>query len=141
MKAEIKGVDFMIYENNEEKRSTIWRTILTVSSVVIIIIAIFFIAKLFTGNPLEGSWVSEGSGDVIEISDENMIIRPEEGGQTVEVKCDVDTKTKILTVGDVGSADSDIIQPGTYDYNVEQDTLTLTEREYGDQLVFIREQE
>ena len=67
----------MIYENNEEKRSTIWRTILTVSSVVIIIIAIFFIVKLFTGNPLEGTWVSEGSGDKIEITDDNqMIIRP-----------------------------------------------------------------
>ena len=56
MKTELKGVEYMIYENNEEKRSTIWRTILTVSSVLIIIIAVFFIVKLFTGNPLEGTW-------------------------------------------------------------------------------------
>ena len=130
----------MIYENNEEKRSTIWRTILTVSSVVIIIIVIFFIAKLFTGNPLEGTWVSEGSGDMIEITDDNqMIIRPEEGDQSTEIRCNVDTKTKILTVAE-GPVDSDIIQPGTYNYNIEQDTLTLTEREYGEQLVFVREQ-
>ena len=33
----------MIYENNEEKRSTLWRTVLTVSSVLIIIIAVFFV--------------------------------------------------------------------------------------------------
>ena len=122
----------MIYENNEEKRSTIWRTILTVSSVVIIIIAIFFITKLFTGNPLEGTWISEGTGD--------MIIRPEEGDGFTEIRCSVDTKTKILTVAG-GPLDSDIIQPGTYNYNIEQDTLTLTEREYGEQLVFVREQE
>ena len=131
----------MIYENNEEKRSTIWRTILTVSSVVIIIIAIFFITKLFTGNPLEGTWVSEGSGDKIEITDDDqMIIRPEEGDQFTEIGCNVDTKSKILTVAE-GPLDSDIIQPGTYNYNIEQDTLTLTEREYGEQLVFVREQE
>lgn len=131
----------MIYENNEEKRSTIWRTILTVSSVVIIIIAIFFIVKLFTGNPLEGTWVSEGSGDKIEITDDDqMTIRPEEGDQFTEIGCNVDTKSKILTVAE-GPLDSDIIQPGTYNYNIEQDTLTLTEREYGEQLVFVREQE
>ena len=131
----------MIYENNEEKRSTIWRTILTVSSVAIIIIAIFFIVKLFTGNPLEGTWVSEGSGDKIEITDDDqMIIRPEEGDQFTEIGCNVDTKSKILTVAE-GPLDSDIIQPGTYNYNIEQDTLTLTEREYGEQLVFVREQE
>ena len=131
----------MIYENNEEKRSMIWRTILTVSSVVIIIIAIFFIVKLFTGNPLEGTWVSEGSGDKIEITDDDqMIIRPEEGDQFTEIGCNVDTKSKILTVAE-GPLDSDIIQPGTYNYNIEQDTLTLTEREYGEQLVFVREQE
>lgn len=132
----------MIYENNEEKRSTIWRTILTVSSVIIIIIAVFFIAKLFTGNPLEGRWVSEGSGDTIEITDDgSLIILPEEGGQAVEIRYDVDTRTKVLTVGSEGEVDSDIIQPGTYSYNIEQDILTLTEREYGDQLVFMREQE
>lgn len=132
----------MIYENNEEKRSTIWRTILTVSSVIIIIIAVFFIAKLFTGNPLEGRWVSEGFGDTIEITDDgSLIILPEEGGQAVEIRYDVDTRTKVLTVGSEGEVDSDIIQPGTYSYNIEQDILTLTEREYGDQLVFMREQE
>ncbi len=131
----------MIYENNEEKRSTIWRTILTVSSVVIIIIAIFFITKLFTGNPLEGTWISEGTGDMIRITgDDQMIIRPEEGDGFTEIRCSVDTKTKILTVAG-GPLDSDIIQPGTYNYNIEQDTLTLTEREYGEQLVFVREQE
>lgn len=132
----------MIYENNEEKRSRIWRTVLTVSSVLIIIIAVFFIVKLFTGNPLEGTWVSEGSGDTIEITDDNeMYIHPEDGGEYTVIRCNVDTKTKVLTVGGEDAVDSDIIQPGTYNYNVEQDTLTLTEREYGDQLVFMREQE
>ena len=43
----------MIYENNEEKRSTIWRTILTVSSVVIIIIAVFLSRNFLRGTRLK----------------------------------------------------------------------------------------
>ena len=70
----------MVFKNSEEKRNTAWRTVMTVSSVLIVIIAAFFIVKLFTGNPLEGTWVS-----------------------------------------------------------IENDILTLTEREYGDQFVFERE--
>ena len=92
-------------------------------------------------NSLQETWVSEGSGDKIEITDDDqMIIRPEEGDQFTEIGCNVDTKSKILTVAE-GSPDSDIIQPGTYNYHIEQDTLTLTEREYGEQLVCVREQE
>ena len=49
----------MIFKNSEEKRNTAWRTVMTVSSVLIVIIAAFFIVKLFTDNPLEGTWVSE----------------------------------------------------------------------------------
>ena len=36
----------MIYENNEEKRNTLWRTVLSVSSVIIIIIVVFFVVRL-----------------------------------------------------------------------------------------------
>ena len=130
----------MIYENNEEKRSTLWRTVLTVSSVLIIIIAVFFIVKLFTGNPLEGKWTSEATGGTIEITDKDeLIIQPEDQ----ESSTIVDKKSKTLTVGLSGEGPLDpeiemIIGTGSYNYNVEQDTLTLTEREYGDQFVFER---
>ena len=132
----------MIYENNEEKRSTIWRTILTVSSVLIIIIAVFFIVKLFTGNPLEGTWVDEDSGNVLVIRDDGELsLTPADPNGTTEAftaECDVDTKTKVLTVRTENDAYAEGALSGTYSYNVEQDTLTLTEREYGDQLVFVR---
>ena len=140
MKAERKGVDLLILGNNEEKRSTLWRTVLTVSSVLIIIIAVFFIVKLFTANPLEGAWVSDDSGAVLIIRDNGeLTLDPGEGKEVYTAVCSVDTKTKILTVRSEGTEYAEGILEGTYDYNVEQDTLTLTEREYGDQLVFIRE--
>ena len=89
----------MIYENNEEKRSTLWRTVLTVSSVLIIIIAVFFIVKLFTGNPLEGKWTSEATGGTIEITDKDeLIIQTEDQESSTIVRGFVDKKTKTLTV-------------------------------------------
>ena len=130
----------MIYENNEEKRSTIWRTILTVSSVLIIIIAAFFIIKLFTGNPLEGTWISEDSGAVLEIGDDGeLTLKEAESGEVQNLNYSVDTKTKIFTV-QTENAYTEGILSGSYDYSVEQNTLTLTEREYGDQMVFERSQ-
>ena len=132
----------MIYENNEEKRSTIWRTILTVSSVLIIIILVFFIVKLFTGNPLEGTWVDEDSGNVLVIRDNGelslILSESDDTDETFTAEYDVDTKTKVLTVRMENDVYAEDTLSGTYSYNIEQDTLTLTEREYGDQLVFVR---
>ena len=132
----------MIYENNEEKRSTIWRTILTVSSVLIIIILVFFIVKLFTGNPLEGTWVDEDSGNVLVIRDNGelslTLSESDDTDETFTAEYDVDTKTKVLTVRMENDVYAEDTLSGTYSYNIEQDTLTLTEREYGDQIVFVR---
>ena len=130
----------MIYENNEEKRSTLWRTVLTVSSVVIVIILIFFIVKLFTGNPLEGSWGSEDSGAVLVIGDDGEVTLTgdAEDEENTPMSYTVDTKNKIFTVY-TDSAYAEGVLSGSYDYNIEKDTLTLTEREYGDQMVFTRE--
>lgn len=132
----------MIYENNEEKRNTLWRTVLTVSTVVIIIILIFFIVRLLTGNPLEGTWVNEDSGAVLEIRDNGEVLLTEtesgDGEEGISMKYTVDTKTKIFTVH-TDSAYAEGILSGSYDYNIEKETLTLTEREYGDQIVFTRE--
>ena len=130
----------MILKNNEEKRSTLWRTVLTVSSVLIIIIAVFFVVKLFTGNPLEGTWVSEDDGSVLEIleSGEVTLSGAEDGADEAEhMTYTVDTKTKIFTVHS-DSAYSEGMLAGSYDYNIEGGTLTLTEREYGDQMIFER---
>ncbi|HJA06146.1 MAG TPA: hypothetical protein H9798_03210 [Candidatus Mediterraneibacter pullicola] len=131
----------MIYENNEEKRSTLWRTVLTVSSVIIIIIIAFFIVKLFTGNPLEGTWVNEDSGSVLEIRDSGKAVltevADEKSEDSISMTYNVDTKTKIFTV-QTDSAYAEGVLSGSYDYNLEGDTLTLTEREYGDQIVFMR---
>lgn len=130
----------MILKNNEEKRSTLWRTVLTVSSVLIIIIAVFFVVKLFTGNPLEGSWLNEESGETLLIGDDGQLtVTPaDSASEAFTADYTVDTKTKVLSVESEGGYSESVLY-GTYNYSVEQDTLTLTEREYGDQLVFVRQ--
>ena len=47
-----------IAKSNEEKRSMAWRIVISTASVLIILIGAFFLFKMFTGNPLEGTWKS-----------------------------------------------------------------------------------
>lgn len=146
----------MIFKNSEEKRNTAWRTVMTVSSVLIVIIAAFFVVKLFTGNPLEGTWVSEDDGIRMEVRGDDSVvithINGEEDGDSFTLDGSVDTENKTFTVqlssdsvrGNMEEAtdlseDNQDPFDGTYSYSIENDTLTLTEREYGDQIVFERE--
>ena len=146
----------MIFKNSEEKRNTAWRTVMTVSSVLIVIIAVFFVVKLFTGNPLEGTWVSEDKGIRMEVRGDDCVvitrINGDEDGDSYTLDVSVDKKNKTFTVQlnndsvrentdntAVLSEDDQDPFGGTYSYSIENDTLTLTEREYGDQIVFERE--
>ncbi len=149
----------MFAKNDEEKRSRLWKTVMTVSTVLIIIIAAFFVIKLFTSNPLEGTWIHEDSGLILTIQGEDTVSIewPEEfDGAKVKVpmECSVNKDMKILTLStqesdiqkaakDVGESvsQSDIQAAaeslqGNYDYSIEQKQLILTEREYGEQLIF-----
>ena len=146
----------MIFKNSEEKRNTAWRTVMTVSSVLIVIIAVFFVVKLFTGNPLEGTWVSEDNGIRMEVRGDDSVvitrINGDEDGDSYTLDVSVDKENKTFTVQlnndsvrentdntAVLSEDDQDPFGGTYRYSIENDTLTLTEREYGDQIVFERE--
>ncbi len=147
----------MIAENDEKKRSKLWKIAMAVSTALIIFIVIFFGIKLFTSNPLEGKWVNEGSGLIMQIRGNGSasIEWPDENEEdaVAELQYKVDLKSKIFTLYQGGenetvqeldeiSAESGFgteTMEGTYDYSLEQGELTLTEREYGDQMVFARE--
>ena len=123
----------MFAKNDEEKRNRLWKTAISVSTLVIILIAVFFVIKLFTSNPLE----EFESADV-----------------KVSVECSVDTDMKVITLHtdaaelqkaaeesgvDTAKLDTALQKlDGTYEYNLEQKELTLTEREYGSQMTFTK---
>lgn len=117
----------MILENNEEKRSTLWRTIVAISSILIVIVAVFFVTRLFVGNPLVGTWVSEDSGEVIKIESNGKVTLTDEDKKSFEtVQSEVDTKTKVFTIHTEDTQAEGLLS-GTYDYSIEKDTLPLTD--------------
>lgn len=152
----------IIAKNDEEKRSKVWRFVIVATTIVIILIVGFFITKLFTGNPLEGTWRSEDNNLTLTISGKNSLtVKWDELFEETNVKVkldytlDKDAKTITVKVDEsflekaVEKSEGDFTKDNlkislsklatTFDYSVEREMLILTEREYGEQLVFIRE--
>ncbi|CDA13617.1 uncharacterized protein BN537_00995 [Firmicutes bacterium CAG:212] len=150
----------MLAKNDDHTRSIIWRSVMSVTSVIIILIAVFFLVRMFTMNPLEGTWDYEDSDLIMTIKGNNTAIIkwPDEfdGNQiAVSMDYDIDSKTKTFSLrlntdavkkaADSEGISEDVITQaldrldGTYDYNMEQNQLTLTDREYGSQLIFEKE--
>ena len=152
----------MIAKNDEAKRSQIWRIVMTVSSVLIIVGVILLLMKLFTTNPLEGEWADEdGSFDMSISKDGTMVFSlsdaEEAAGMNVAMKYTLNKDEKTITISpdeagykkladktggqyteeEIRQALSSVIT--TFDYSVDREQLTLTEREYGEQLVLIKE--
>ena len=150
----------IIAKNNEEKRSKIWRIVTLGSSALIVIIAIFLVTKLFTSNPLEGTWADEDGRYRLKIENGgNITVAIPDMGKDAGVKMEytLDKKSKIITIkGDdekiqefLELSDKDYVEEEvmntldsirtTFSYSVDQERLTLTEREYGEQMMFVKE--
>lgn len=151
----------MIAKNDERKRNILWRVTMSVSSVLVILIAAFFLIKMFTGNPMEGKWANEDSDLVMEVKGNGtaVIQWPEEfdGAEVaVRMQYSIDKESKIFSLHVDEAEVKDVVEnskgavttnsldsamgylEGSYDYNIERNQLTLTEREYGEQMVFAK---
>ena len=148
----------MIAKNDEVKRSQIWRIVMTVSSVLIIVGAVLLLMKLFTTNPLEGEWTDE---DMSISKDGTLVFTIPEAEEAASVDVDMrytlNKEEKTITImadesgfqkladQSQGQYTEDEIRNAlksvvtTFDYSVDQERLTLTEREYGEQLVLVKE--
>lgn len=151
----------IIAKNDEAKRSKIWTVVTLVSSVLIVLIAVFLLTKLFTTNPLEGTWEDEDGNYVLSIKGNNSltvnvpalaedydtdikmdyVLDKDEKTVTIkmnesEVKKAVEQSDGMLTEETLDNALSSVTT--TFGYSVDGDTLTLTEREYGEQMVFTK---
>lgn len=135
---------------------------MTVSSVLIIVGVILLLMKLFTTNPLEGEWADEdGSFDMSISKDGTMVFSlsdaEEAAGMNVDMKYTLNKDEKTITImadesgfqklaeqsqgqyteEEIRNALKSVVT--TFDYSVDQERLTLTEREYGEQLVLVKE--
>ena len=149
----------MIANNDEAKRSKIWMIVTAVTSVLIVIIAIFLLTKMFTGNPLEGKWADEDGNMKIDIRrDGQMTVTLPASGEgtdtevpmtytlnkeskTISIQQD-DTKIQEIAEQSDGQYTSETLKNAlqsigtTFEYSIDNGTLTLTEREYGEQMMF-----
>lgn len=131
---------------------------MTVTTVIIIIVAAFFVIKLFTANPLEGKWMHEDGGLFLTIKgkDTAQVTLSDTGDKkafaTMTYSLDKETKTVTLQAEDLAASKSSkgkeqtdkskklqlavSSMEGTYNYSIDKNKLTLTDSEYGAQMVF-----
>lgn len=149
----------MIANNDEAKRSKIWIVVTAVTSVLIVIIAIFLLMKMFTGNPLEGSWTDEDGNMDLKIgrNGQMTVILPASGdgeetqvpmtytlskeSKTISIQED-DNKIQEIAEKSNGQYTEETLKNAvqsigtTFEYSIDGGTMTLTEREYGEQMMF-----
>lgn len=149
----------MMRQKDEEKRSKAWTIIMLVSSVLIILGIVFFITKVVVSNPLEGEWYSKANGYHLDVEDDNEVTLQGTFNGTymeIDLQYKIDKSEKIISIkpnaesyADAAEESKGDITPGeldelltdftvSYNYSLENDTLTLTEREYGEQYIFTR---
>lgn len=135
---------------------------MTVSSVLIILIAVYLLTKMFTSNPLEGKWVDEDGNYILNIKNNGSmeVTIPEiaEGTKVnVAMGYSLDKDEKTISIMEDEAVLQELAEDSdglynvetlenalgmittTFDYSVDRDQLTLTEREYGEQMVFVKE--
>lgn len=149
----------MIANNDEAERSKIWTVVTAVTSVLIVIIAIFLLMKMFTGNPLEGSWTDEDGNMDLKIgrNGQMTVILPASGdgeetqvpmtytlskeSKTISIQED-DNKIQEIAEKSNGQYTEETLKNAvqsigtTFEYSIDGGTMTLTEREYGEQMMF-----
>lgn len=151
----------IIAKNDENKRSTLWMAATIGSSVVIILIAVYLLTKLFTSNPLEGSWEDENGNLSMTIRKNGLLIvsvpelldnedvdvkmnyTMDRDEKTIAIHLDDDELNRLIEVSDGKYTKETLSQAvdsvvTTFNYSIDRSCLTLTEREYGEQMIFLK---
>ncbi len=142
----------------EEKRSRIWRVTATVSLIVVLVVAAFFVIRIMTDNPTRGVWSSTDSDLTVSINSLRSVTMswPESDSLseiTVRMNSEVNRGEQLISFeADEKSAekavrnarDPDMVRAdlsmlsGTFYYDVQGKMLTLTDPDSGDILTFER---
>ncbi|HJB19075.1 MAG TPA: hypothetical protein H9782_07435 [Candidatus Bariatricus faecipullorum] len=151
----------LVAKNNEEKRSRIWRNVIIIASVLLVIVIGYFLYQGFFGNPLAGTWKHDESDLTLEIREKDTAVLTwdnlyEDQTLVLNLQFSLDKSQKVVTFrasqealeeaaealeGDVAAEDVESVvdqMVTSFDYSVDGTELTLTEREYGEQMLFYR---
>ena len=144
---------------NEELRNKLGWIVFGVATILILVVGAFFLVDGVKRNPLEGEWISEGTGYFIDIDDDgDMEMTALVDGEMIEIDANyqMDKSAKTITFspelmsyeeaakdskGTITAAEIDDYLKAfmtSFDYSLENDKLTLKEREYGEEIIFTR---
>ena len=150
----------LIAKNDEKERSFLFRIVIWTASVLIIAVAAYFLIRSFARNPIAGTWEYQDdnitmtiqSDDKVKLQFDNLQDVPE---LAVTMDCQVDKTEKTLVIGGLQQSEIDRILEQydgqltqsaldtalsmfttSFDYSMKRQTLTLTDREYGEQMIF-----
>ena len=153
-------IRMLIAKNDEKERSFLFRIVIWTASVLIIAVAAYFLIRSFARNPIAGTWEYQDdnitmtiqSDDKVKLQFDNLQDVPE---LAVTMDCQVDKTEKTLVIGGLQQSEIDRILEQydgqltqsaldtalsmfttSFDYSMERQTLTITDREYGEQMIF-----
>ncbi|MFV0364161.1 MAG: hypothetical protein ACK5LL_13910 [Suipraeoptans sp.] len=131
--------------NDEEKRTRTWSVVTLVSTLVVLALIIFLLIRLFTTNPLQGTWESDDGTLELKIGSAAVKATEMETDEKADFSYSVDRSDKIVTF-DISAENDENIEDSilqnissSFSYSVDGDVMTLTEREYGEQYIFYKQ--
>ena len=118
----------IIAKNDEDKRSRVWNYVTGITTVLIIIVAGYFIYHW--KNLIDGKDVEVELGYTLDIKAKQITftVKQEELDETAKELGDN------VTASEVEQAINSVLT--TFNYSVDGTELTLTEWDYGDQMIF-----
>ena len=83
-------------KRDEAKGTKLYQIVSTSAFAVLVIIVAFFLFKMFTSNPLEGTWLSEDSDLKLSIKNNSTItVNIPELGEETDVKVKVEYQSRL----------------------------------------------
>ena len=149
----------LIARNDEEKRSRIWRMGMVLSSVIIVFVAIYLLIKAFNENPVVGKWLDDDGNYAVHFLNNGKVYVTDlnEDGEEMELLYKLDKEARMIAISSDEEVLADIMEASESDYledaletefndqtvifyySVDNEEMVLTESEYGEQMILIKE--
>ena len=150
----------LIAKNDEAKRSKIWSRGMIISSAVIVFVGLYFLIKVMNTNPVAGEWIDDDGNYAMNfLNNGTLYITDFTGEEAAELELlyKLDKESRMLVISsDEGVLEEAFVMSGDehsedameaelndetviFEYSVDNDQLVLTERDYGEQMILIKE--
>ena len=131
-----------------------------ISSVIIIFVAVYLLIKVMNENPVAGEWMDDDGNYSFNIQNNGKLYVTDYTGeetQEMELLYKIDKESRMIAISSDETVLENILEASEsehaldaietelndntviFNYSVDNDQLVLTERDYGDQLILIKE--